>query len=74
MKRTHTEVSIKAFIHRLQPFLCLFPVADTSYDTVAKLCRKLQRVSNNRIIFLNETHIKTNKLPRTTLVAPGEKL
>lgn len=51
----------------------MFTVADTSCDAVATLRRKLQRVSNNRIIFLDETHMKINEVPRTTLVAPGEK-
>ncbi|CAF2678084.1 unnamed protein product [Rotaria sp. Silwood2] len=43
-----------------------------------KLRRKIQRVSNNTIAFLDETHVKLNQLygfytTGTTLVAPGEK-
>ena len=41
---------------------------------MTKLCRNLQRVPNNKIIFLDKTHIKINEVPRTTLVAPGGKL
>ncbi len=48
-------------------------MSDTSCDSIAKLRRKLQRVSNKKIIFLDETHIKINEVPRRTLLAPGEK-
>lgn len=48
----------------------LFIVADTSCDTIAKLRRKLQRVSENKIIFLDETHIKIKEVPRAALVVP----
>jgi hypothetical protein len=44
----------------------LFTVSDTSCDTIAKLRCDLQRVSNNKIIFLDEIHVKINE-------APGEK-
>ncbi len=48
-------------------------MSDVSCDAIAKLRRKLQRISNKKIIFLDETHIKLNEVPRTILVAPGEK-
>ncbi|CAF3365655.1 unnamed protein product [Rotaria sp. Silwood2] len=48
-------------------------ISDASCESIAKLRRKLQRISNKKIIFLDETHIKINEVPRTTLVAPGEK-
>jgi hypothetical protein len=48
-------------------------VSDTSCDAIAKLRRKLQRVSINKIIFIDETHVKINEVPRKTLVAPSEK-
>jgi hypothetical protein len=48
-------------------------VNDSSCDAIAKLRRALQRISNKKIIFVDETYIKINEVPRTTLVAPGEK-
>ncbi|CAF3442038.1 unnamed protein product [Rotaria sp. Silwood1] len=47
-------------------------ISSASSESIAKLRRKLQRISNKKIIFLDETHIKINEAPRTTLVAPGE--
>jgi hypothetical protein len=73
----HTEkVSAKAFsLHYCYCFsFILFIVNDISCDAIAKLRRKLQRVSNNKIIFIDETHIKINEASTTTTpVAPGEK-
>ncbi len=40
---------------------------------IAKVRRNLQSISNKKLIFLDETHVKINEIPRTTLVAPGEK-
>jgi hypothetical protein len=51
----------------------LFTVSDTSCDAIAKLRCKLQHVSNNKIIFLDEIHVEINEAPRTTLAAPDEK-
>ncbi|CAF4998505.1 unnamed protein product, partial [Rotaria sp. Silwood1] len=48
-------------------------ISDASCESIAKLRRKRQRISNKKIIFLDETHIKINEVPRTTLVATGEK-
>ncbi|CAF3931389.1 unnamed protein product [Rotaria sp. Silwood1] len=53
--------------------LVWFIVSNASCESVANLRRKLQRISNKRIIFLVETHFKINEAPRTTLVAPDEK-
>ena len=72
----HTEkVSAIAFsLHYCYCFsLILLIVNDTSCDAIEKLRRKLQRVVNNKIIFVDETHIKINEAPTTTLVAPGDK-
>jgi hypothetical protein len=51
----------------------LYVVSKSSCDAIADLRRKLQRVSNNNIVFLDETHIKINEAPCTTLVAPKQK-
>ena len=48
-------------------------MSDISCYAIAKLRRKLQRVSINKIIFIDETNVKVNEVPRKTLVAPGEK-
>jgi hypothetical protein len=48
-------------------------VTETSCDSIALLRRKLQRISNNKIIFIDETHVRFSDAPNTTLVAPGEK-
>ncbi|CAF3491093.1 unnamed protein product [Rotaria sp. Silwood2] len=46
-------------------------MSDISCDAIAKLRRKLQRVSINEVIFIDETHVKIDEVPRKTLVAPA---
>lgn len=48
-------------------------MSSSSCNAIADLRRKLQRVSNKNIIFLDETAMKVNEAPRRTLVARGEK-
>lgn len=58
IKRTYRESqrnSIQSSLWLLF-FIDLLIVNDTSCDAVAKLRRKLHRVSNNEIIFVDETH------------------
>lgn len=42
-------------------------------EGIAKVRRKLQRVSKNKIIFLDETHLRLSEAPLHTLVLPGEQ-
>jgi hypothetical protein len=41
-------------------------------EAIAQTRRKLQRLGMDRVLFLDETHLRVNEAPRTTLVAPGE--
>jgi hypothetical protein len=42
-------------------------------DSIAELRRKIQRLNKANVLFLDETHMRLNEAPRTTLVYPGEK-
>jgi hypothetical protein len=42
-------------------------------ESIAKVRRKLQRVSKSKIIFLDETHMRLSEAPLRTLVLPGEQ-
>jgi hypothetical protein len=42
-------------------------------DAIAKMRRKIQRVSKNKIIFMDEVAVKLNEGGRCTLVLPEEK-
>ncbi|CAF4043128.1 unnamed protein product [Rotaria sp. Silwood1] len=80
-QKTKSNISVRRVQHcgrRMSPSLTIlllvwFIVSNASCESVANLRRKLQRISNKRIIFLVETHFKINEAPRTTLVAPDEK-
>ena len=50
---------------------CLL-VSKSLCDAVAKLRRWCQKRDKSKIIFLDESNIRVNETPRTTLVAPGE--
>lgn len=41
-------------------------------EEIAQARRKLQRLGLQHVLFLDETHLRVNEAPRTTLVAPGE--
>ncbi len=53
-------------------FFLFFLVSMKLCDDIAKLRRKLQRISKRKILFLDETHLRLNEAPRTTLMVPGE--
>jgi hypothetical protein len=42
-------------------------------EDIATLRRKIQKISKKRVLFLDETALRLNEAPTTTLVAPGEK-
>jgi hypothetical protein len=48
-------------------------VTPAACDEIAKCRASLHRYPLHNIIFLDETHLRVNEAPRTTLVAPGEK-
>jgi hypothetical protein len=50
--------------------LCL--VTASFCDDIAKMRRWCQRISNDRLVYLDETALKINECPSTTLVMPGE--
>jgi hypothetical protein len=50
--------------------LCL--VSASICDEIAKMRRWCQRLSKDRLVFLDETSMKVNECPSTTLVMPGE--
>jgi hypothetical protein len=50
--------------------LCL--VSANICDEIAQMRRWAQRINNNRLMFLDESTMKTNEAPSTTLVMPGE--
>jgi hypothetical protein len=50
--------------------LCL--VSASICDEIARMRRWCQRVSNDRLVFLDETAMKVNECLSTTLVMPGE--
>lgn len=41
-------------------------------EQIAKIRRKLQRIGNHRILFLDETHMRLSDAPMHTLVLPGQ--
>jgi DDE superfamily endonuclease len=54
-------------------FISLLCLVTASFcDDIAKMRRWCQRISNDRLIFLDETALKLNECPSTTLVMPGE--
>jgi hypothetical protein len=42
-------------------------------EEIAQVRRKLQRISKDRILFLDETAVRLNSAPTRTLVLPGEQ-
>jgi len=42
-------------------------------QAIADTRRKLQRIGLKHLLFLDESHLRVNEAPLTTLVAPGEK-
>jgi hypothetical protein len=42
-------------------------------DDIAKLRRKLQRMSKERVLFLDETAVRLSEAPTSTIVLPGEQ-
>lgn len=53
--------------------ISLFHVVSSEFcDSIAVLRRKLQRIDSRRIIFLDETAVKLNEGPRSTLVLPDD--
>jgi hypothetical protein len=42
-------------------------------EDIATLRRKIQKISKKRVLFLDETALRLNEAPTSTLVAPGEK-
>lgn len=41
--------------------------------SIATLRRRLQHLSKSRVLFLDETAVRLNEAPRTTIVLPGEQ-
>jgi len=50
----------------------LLSVGPEHCEEIAQSRRKLQRLGLKHVLFLDETHLRVNEAPRTTLVAPGE--
>lgn len=42
-------------------------------DSIAKIRRKLQRISKERVLFLDETGVRLNEAPSSTLVLPDQQ-
>lgn len=49
------------------------PVSADLCEQIASVRRKLQRVGKDRILFLDETHLRLNEAPSRTLVLPGQQ-
>lgn len=41
-------------------------------DDIAQMRKKIQRISKDRVLFLDETALRLNEAPTSTLVLPGE--
>lgn len=41
-------------------------------DAIATVCRKLQRIAKDRVLFLDETDVRLSEAPTTTIVLPDE--
>lgn len=53
---------------------CISSVVSAEYcEQIAKVRRKLQKIPNSRILFLDETQLRLNVAPNRTLTLPGEK-
>jgi len=52
---------------------CVTVVSSDLCESIAKVRRKLQRISKQKIIFLDETHLRLSEAPLRTLVLPGEQ-
>lgn len=52
-------------------FVCVL-VSPKLCDDIAKFRRWCQNISNRKLLFLDESHIRISEAPTTTLVAPGE--
>ena len=62
------------FICKLIASICLFSVSSSTCEEIAKLRRKLQRIGNKHILFLDETHKREGDVDNYTIVLPGEPL
>lgn len=60
------------FICKLIASICLFSVSSSTCEEIAKLRRKLQRIGNKHILFLDETHKREGDVDNYTIVLPGE--
>jgi hypothetical protein len=59
-------------IQSVSCFFVFFLVLKSSCTSIAKLRRKLQNISKRKVLFLDETALRLNEAPTSTLVAPGE--
>jgi len=87
IKRTENEcniIHIILFLYKMHivifyhililSFFLLFLVVTSEYcDRVAKFRRWCQKISTNKLLYLDETAVRISESERTTLVAPGEK-
>lgn len=52
---------------------CQLEVSASLCEQIAKQRRKLQRMSKERVLFLDETAVRLSEAPTSTLVLPGEQ-
>jgi hypothetical protein len=52
--------------------ICLFSVSSSTCEKTARLARKLHRIGNKRILFLNKPHKREGDVDNYTIVLPGE--
>ncbi len=64
------DYSITIFKNLLNSFSSLL-VDNQHWNSIAKFRRFLQRIGNDRLIFIDEIAIYAIMVPRQTLVAPG---
>ncbi len=66
------DYSITIFKNLLNSFSSLL-VDNQHWNSIAKFRRFLQRIGNDRLIFIDEIAIYAIMVPRQTLVAPGQQ-
>jgi hypothetical protein len=65
-------IDTEIFIYKLFAYVCLFLVSSSTCEKIAKIRRKLQRIGNKHILFLDETQKREGDVDNYTIVLPGE--
>jgi hypothetical protein len=70
MKSSQSNITL---IEMLTAAVSKLPVSASLCSQIATLRRRLQHTSKSRVLFLDETAVRLNEAPSTTIVLPGEQ-